>query len=245
MNQENGIRAGIAIATISFITACATTSDTPPEQGASEKPSQAGPVAPKRPMPRQLSSNSLDETPEEYDSNVWKKIATKADQSRLYQWIDALNAGQFGAVRAGEGEKVADPLGLFGINAVSGNSDIPEGLYNCAITKLGGPGGKRLPFIAYPAFKCRVKEEGGRKHFTKMTGSQRTVGWIYPASKRHSIYLGTLFYGYEDKAVPYGQSKERDQAAVLQRIGKDRWRMVFPWPYYESVVDVMELTPIK
>jgi len=188
---------------------------------------------------------SLGETPAQHEGNSWKKVATKADQSRLYQWIEALNAGQFGAIRNGQGAKVSDPIGLFGINAVSGDSEIPEGLYNCAITKLGGPGGKGLPFISYPSFKCRIKDEDGRKHFTKLTGSQRTVGWIYPASKRHSIYLGTLFYGYENKSVPYGQTEERDQAAVLQRIGKDRWRMVFPWPYYESVVDVMELTPAR
>lgn len=121
---------------------------------------------------------------------------------------------------------------------------MPAGLYNCSITKLSGPADEGLTYVAYPAFRCRVKNEGGRLHFTKLSGSQRTTGWIYQASKRHSVYLGTSFYGYEDKAVPYGGTAERDQAAVVHRIGKSRWRMIFPYPYYESVVDVMELTPL-
>jgi hypothetical protein len=45
--------------------------------------------------------------------------------------------------------------------------------------------------------------------------------------------------------VPYGQCAKRDQAAVVQRIGINRWRMIFPFPAYESKVDVMELTPVK
>lgn len=227
-----------------LIAGCTTTSEFAAEQTIADRGEAATGYTPSRPAAPLPDLDSLGETPDEFKNNPWKDVATPGDKARLYQWIEALNTGHLGAVRAGQGEKLGDPAGLYGVNAVSNNSDVPEGLYNCAITKLGGPGNKGLSFVAYPAFKCRVKNDEGRKHFTKLTGSQRTVGWIYPASKRHSVYLGTLFYGYEDKAVPYGQTEERDQAAVVQHIGKDRWRMIFPWPYYESVVDVMDLTPV-
>lgn len=236
-----------AVLPLVFSTACAASQPTTETATISQKPKQADNDKPLPPLPvmRPTSVLALGETPEELQNNAWKKVATEADQKRLYQWPKALSSGQSAAVQSGEGEIVGDPVGLFGVNARRASSDIPEGLYNCAITKMGGPDGRGLPFITYPGFKCRVKEEDGRKHFTKLTGSQRTVGWIYPASEQHSVYLGTLFYGYENKATPYGQTEERDQAAALQRIGKDRWRMVFPYPYYESVVNVMELTPVK
>lgn len=193
---------------------------------------------------RSTKALSLLETADEYENNAWKKAATADDQDRIYSWVEALYSGVSVAEIAGEGEKIKQGKGLFDSDALMADGAIPSGLYNCAITKLGGPDDSGLPFIAYPAFRCRVTEDDGRLHFTKLTGSQRTVGWIYRASNRHSVYLGTSFYGYENKAVPYGETKERDQAAVVQRIGTGRWRMVFPYPYYESAVDVMELTPI-
>jgi hypothetical protein len=32
-------------------------------------------------------------------------------------------------------------------------------------------------------------------------------------------------------------------AGVFERIGERRWRLVFPYPHYESVIDVLELIP--
>lgn len=194
---------------------------------------------------RSTKALSLLETADEYENNPWKTVATDDDQERIYGWVEALYSGVSVAELAGEGQKIKQRTGLFDADAPLDDGAMPAGLYNCTITKLGGPDDAGLPYIAYPAFRCRVTEESGRLHFTKLTGSQRTAGWIYHASKRNSVYLGTSFYGYEDKAVPYGETKERDQAAVVQRIGINRWRMVFPYPYYESVVDVMELTPIN
>ena len=218
-----------------------------PVESAAPEP-QPEPQPEPKPEPRFLVRStkalSLAETAGQYENSPWKKVATDEDQDRIYSWVEALYSGVAGSQLAGEGQKIKQAAGLFEVDAVLDDSAMPPGLYNCAITKLGGLEDRGLSFIAYPAFRCRVTEEGERLHFTKLTGSQRTVGWIYRASNRHSVYLGTAFYGYEDKAIPYGETKERDQAAVVQRIGKGRWRMVFPYPYYESVVNVMELTPI-
>lgn len=179
-----------------------------------------------------------------HPESQWRALATAADQKRLDDWQKALQIGRDGAVQGGEGNKIAERDPLFQEAAALPDSNIPAGLYACSVTKLDGDPTGGLPYIAYPAFRCRVTVDGDRRHFTKLTGSQRTIGWLYEAGTRHSIYLGSLMYGYEDKLVPYGNSAKRDQAAVVQRIGPKRWRMVFPFPYYESKVNVMELTPI-
>ncbi len=179
-----------------------------------------------------------------HPESQWRELATAADQKRLDDWQKALREGRTGAVEGGEGPKLTARKPLFEEEAALPDSKIPAGLYSCSITKLDGDASGGLPYIAYPAFRCRVTVNGDRRHFIKLTGSQRTTGWLYEAGTRHSIYLGTSFYGYEDKAVSYGQTEKRDQAAVVEQIGPKRWRMVFPYPYYESVVNVMELTPI-
>lgn len=179
-----------------------------------------------------------------HPESQWRDLATAADQKRLDDWQNALKIGRDGAIQGGEGDKLAVRSPLFEEAAALPDSNIPAGLYACSVSKLDGDSTGGLPYIAYPAFRCRVTVDDDRRHFTKLTGSQRTIGWLYEAGARHSIYLGTLMYGYENKLTPYGKTVERDQAAVVQRIGPKRWRMVFPFPYYESKVDVMELTPI-
>lgn len=179
-----------------------------------------------------------------HSGSQWRELATAADQKRLDDWQTALQAGRDGAVQGGEGNKLAARAPLFDETAALPDSKLPAGLYACSVTKLDGNASGGLPHIAYPAFRCRVTVDGDRRHFTKLTGSQRTIGWLYESGTRHSIYLGSLIYGYEDKLIAYGKTAERDQAAVVQRIGPKRWRMVFPFPYYESKVDVMELVPV-
>ena len=175
----------------------------------------------------------------------WPEQATAADAARLDRWEEALEIGRAGVVGTVDGAELVERAPLFETGAALNNSDIPQGLYHCSITKLDGNPDGGLPYIAYSPFKCRVVDQNGRKHFTKLTGSQRTIGWIDKVNKKQSAYLGTLIYHYEDTLVSYGQTAKRDQAAVVQRIGPKRWRMVFPFPEYESKVDVMELTPTE
>jgi len=176
----------------------------------------------------------------------WQEAATEHDRNRILKWKDALREGREQAGTTAEGRAaILARAPLFSDSYREEYAALSAGLYNCSVTKLGDKGSIGLPYIAYPAFKCRVVDFGSRKHFTKLTGSQRSIGWIYKDTKTQSVFLGSLIYGYEDRLVPYGKTKERDQAAVVQRIGPKRWRMVFPFPYYESRVDVMELTPVK
>ncbi|SIN87019.1 protein of unknown function [Parasphingorhabdus marina DSM 22363] len=175
----------------------------------------------------------------------WRERATEADQKRVAGWREALTSGTEGAVAAGQSEKLTSRTPLFDPDAGLERSMMPAGLYHCSLTKLGGEPDRGLPYIAYPSFRCRVVRQGNRFQFTKLTGSQLTAGWIYQDGDRQSVYVGTAFYEYEDRAAAYGQSEKRDQVAVVHRIGNQRWRMIYPFPYYESVVNVMELTPVR
>ncbi len=78
---------------------------------------------------------------------------------------------------------------------------------------------------------------------TKLTGSQRQAGTLYPDSARRMILLGTLALGDETMQRPYGVDPERDIVGAVERIGPHRWRLVMPYPRYESLVDVLELVP--
>ncbi len=58
---------------------------------------------------------------------------------------------------------------------------IPNGDYRCRVIKVGAKSEGLLNFIAYPAFRCRIEPGQRLQRFTKLTGSQRQVGLIYPA----------------------------------------------------------------
>ena len=57
------------------------------------------------------------------------------------------------------------------------------------------------------------------------------------------VFLGTLVFGDEMRALQYGQDQLRDVAGYVERIGPARWRILMPKPHFESQFDVMELVP--
>jgi hypothetical protein len=80
--------------------------------------------------------------------------------------------------------------------------------------------------------------------FAKMSGSQRPIGHFLPfAGQQRMVFLGTLQLGDEARALEYGRDRERDMAGVVERIGENRWRLVLPYPHFESTIDVLELVP--
>ena len=189
-----------------------------------------------------VTANSV--TQQDNEIHTWRSVATAADVTRIEDWKAALQAGKEGAVREGYKADLDMRAPLFHGDAALPDATLPAGLYNCSVTKLGDKSEYGLDYIAYPKFRCRVTDEGAVKHFAKLSGSQLTIGWIYPEDGHNNIYLGSGMYGYENTLTPYGTNVERDEAAIIQRVGPAKWRMIFPYPYYESLVDVMELTPL-
>ena len=129
-------------------------------------------------------------------------------------------------------------------DAALAGAALPNDIYRCRVLKLGSQGAGGLAYIAYPAFDCRVRAEGGRQHFAKLSGSQRPVGHVYPEGDARGVFLGTLMLGDEGTAMRYGRDRERDMAGVVERIGPRRWRLVLPRPRFESIIDVIELVPV-
>ena len=98
-------------------------------------------------------------------------------------------------------------------------------------------------YSVYPEFACTVADEGEVMSFAKTGGSQRPVGLIFPGDDRRQIFLGTMMLGDETRPMDYGRDALRDMAGAVERIGTNRWRLILPYPNFESVMDVIELVP--
>ena len=192
---------------------------------------------------------SREEVVPDRDGALWRGVATKNDLDRVRHWRDAWTEALAEANRSNAAAITAGGA-LFDPDTALPGAQPPAGDYACRTIKLGRmpPGGSAsgtLDYVEYPAFRCRISETGGRLRFTKLTGSQRPTGNIFPDNGRRLIFLGTLILGDETRALRYGRDEERNMIGILERIGDNRWRLVFPRPHYESLLDVIELTPIQ
>ena len=177
------------------------------------------------------------------ESRDWRTIATEDDRERLRQWRDAFVDGLQQARAAGHAAEIAREGALLEPDAALPGGTVPNGSYRCRVTKLGAKSPGLLPYIAYPYFDCRIRQEREVQGFAKLSGSQRQVGLVFPNDALRQVFLGTLVLGDEARAMQYGRDQERDVAGFIERIGPDRWRLIMPRPHFESEIDVLELVP--
>ena len=173
----------------------------------------------------------------------WREAATNDDRERLRQWRAAFAEALATAGRSGYGDAIAREGELLQPDAALGGAAIPNGEYRCRVIKVGARSEGLLDYIAYPYFRCRVKQSETAQSLTKLTGSQRMTGRILPGDSMRQVFLGTLVLGDETRALEYGSDRERDVAGYIERIGPRRWRLVMPRPHFESKLDVLELIP--
>ena len=176
-------------------------------------------------------------------TNDWRAVATPGDRERLREWRSTFVKAIAAARAAGHGPAIDAEGALLQPDAAIGGA-IPDGLYACRIIKVGAKNAGMLDYVAYPAFRCRV-DTGQRRHLTKLSGSQRAVGIIFPGGPLRDLFLGTLTLGEERQAFPYAADPMRDLAGYVERIGERRYRLVLPRPQFESQLDVMELVPVQ
>ena len=175
----------------------------------------------------------------------WRQVATENDRDRVRHWREAWRDALAQANRT-NAAAIAGGGALFEPDTALPGAQPPPGTYACRTVKLGRPAlGGTLDYVEYPPFRCRISDAGGRLHFTKLTGSQRPVGTFFPDNGRRMIFLGTLMLGDEAQALRYSRDQERDLIGIIERVGEQRWRLVFPRPHYESLLDVIELTPVR
>lgn len=179
---------------------------------------------------------------EEAPEMRWRMITTGQDRERLRNWrkawVEALPKA-----RTADAAAIAEQGPLFEPDQALGGAIPPAGDYKCRTFKLGGQRPEMRHFTAYPWHKCRVGREGELPSFVKLDGSQRPMGKIYAESDTRAIFLGALELGDETIPLTYGQDKKRDMAGYIERVGTARWRLVLPWPTFESQLDVIELVP--
>lgn len=172
---------------------------------------------------------------------TWQEVVTSEDRIRLRDWRTAFTRALEQSRAANHSAEIESEGALLEPDAAIGGP-IPNGDYRCRVIKVGAKSQGLLEYVTYPAFRCRI-EQGQAQRFTKLSGSQRHVGLIYPADQLRQVFLGTLVLGDETQAYKYGTDGDRDVAGWVERIGDNRWRMVLPYPRYESLLDVIELVP--
>lgn len=175
---------------------------------------------------------------------TWRQVATEDDRRRIREWRSAFVEALGEARGSGFGGEIAREGALLEPDAATVGAALPQGDYRCRTIKLGSQGEGGLDYVAYPWFRCRVAPDAdGEIHFTKLDGSQRPVGRLYAEHDRRQIFLGTLELGDERNALRYGRDRLRNMAGIVERIGERRWRILFPYPHFESTLDLIELVP--
>lgn len=181
----------------------------------------------------------LIETPPE---TRWRMVTTPQDRERLRNWrkawVEALPRA-----RAADGSNVAAQGALFEHDQALPNALPPAGDYRCRTFKLGAQRPEQRVYSTQPWSRCRIARDGELSTFTRLDGAQRPVGTLYADTEARVVFLGSLLLGDETEPLPYGQDDKRDMAGYVERIATARWRLVLPWPAFESQIDVIELIP--
>ena len=176
-------------------------------------------------------------------TSAFKQVVSEKDKVRLRDWRKAFEAALAAARKAGHGAEIDREGALLDPDAGLDQPTIPNGMYRCRVIKLGAKDPGNLDFVSYPGFTCRVRPDHALQRLSKISGSQRYVGILFPDDAIHRVFLGTLVLGDERRALQYRQDDARDVAGFLERIGPNRWRLIMPQPHFESRLDVMELVP--
>jgi hypothetical protein len=172
----------------------------------------------------------------------WRAVTTDADRDRLRNWRTAWVAAMPKA-RKVDGGAIAAGGALFEPDQALPRAMPPAGDYRCRTFKLGGQRPELRDFTAFPWFTCRIGRGGEMPTLARLDGSQRPVGKLYAETDARVIFLGTLELGDERVPLFYGQDAKRDAVGYIERIGTTRWRLVMPWPSFESQLDVIEMIP--
>ena len=177
-------------------------------------------------------------------ADVWRSVATAADQDRLARIATAWTQGLADARKHSRGDVEAEGVLLKPDAALPRPAPTP-GSYNCRMIRLGAKSGKSAAFEKFKPFFCYVEVEGDLLTIVKQTGSQRPAGRLWEDDNSNRlVFLGTLALADEEQPRAYGEDPKRDMAGFFERIAPFRWRLVIPWPQSPSKLDVFELTPV-
>jgi hypothetical protein len=172
---------------------------------------------------------------------------TRADTERMARLEHAWRDARADVIADGKGDELRRLGPLADPRAGLNRPQPTPGRYLCRTIKMGAASEGMLPYIAYGWFRCQVTlSPGGDLEMRKLTGSQRQVGLICPTGDRDTArFVGVLQLGDEVRVPKYGASPDSDLVGLVQRVGDDRWRIAFPWPAFESKLDLLELKRVR
>ncbi len=177
---------------------------------------------------------------EEPKSADWRKVATPADRARLRNWRTAwVDALAMVRARPDGVRLVGEPI-LFDPDRALADTTLPVGDYRCRTIKLGAKATETRVFVMQGWVDCAVGREGMSLTFA-IAGTQHAAGHLFDDTDARKIFLGALALGDERRPMRYGRDHTRDMAGVLERIGPKRWRIVLPYPGFESTLDLIEI----
>ena len=189
------------------------------------------------------ATSGAEDAPRASSAPDWHEIATPTDRARVRNWRTAWIQAIAKVEASGHGPQLASEGALLQPDAAVNWDNPPAGDYRCRVLKLGAKSAGLLDYVTYPAFDCRIRMENGLMSFAKLTGSQRPLGLFLPDAGNRMVFLGTLQLGDERRALQYGRDRERDMAGIVERTGDRQWRLVLPYPHFESTIDILELVP--
>ena len=163
-----------------------------------------------------------------------QKLMTGADKKRLAEYGETRKQA-IAEAKSGLPDEVKQFDALLAKPFVSFQGFDMTGNWQCRTIKAG----KIARLVIYDWFKCKVTDDGSGWTLEKTSGSQRTKGKFYDDGDKRLIYLGSFFVA-GDPIKPYGAGPESDQVGYAFRTGPKEWRIEFPAPYYESVLDILE-----
>ncbi len=181
----------------------------------------------------------------------WRREASPYDVERIDAAPKALALAVEAARERGTPADIKEVDALLGpARPVEGEALLGD--WRCRTLKLGGNFGG---LTIYGWFKCRISIAEGGLYFEKLSGSQRTSGYlrpVYPSNgeglPERYIYLGAAHYGGDPKSKYGGPAnrlrrvgENKDDPGILEALGRNWMRIGFPLPVFESEYDFLEL----
>lgn len=177
----------------------------------------------------------------------WRRVAQDEDAAKL-DGVAAIWTQALAEASKTDARSVAAEGALLRGNAALSRPMPTPGLYRCRALRLGGAanGAKApafRPFTRFKSFDCVISPEATLLGFTKVSGTHRPGGYLWPDSDRRMIFLGGTAERDGEAASAYGAQPVRNRIGTFERIAEFRWRLVLLGNGSEQRLEVIELVP--
>ncbi|HVF93023.1 MAG TPA: DUF4893 domain-containing protein [Sphingomonas sp.] len=170
---------------------------------------------------------------------AWNITATVADRDRIAA-LPAVWAQARAAVPRRLRAKLQQEGALVDPAAALEAPTLPPGPYHCRLVRFGG----RAGFASYAPDFCYVEVDKNSLAFTKQTGTNLPVGWLFADTDHRQVFLGSFKQPGKGTAPAYGNDPSRDVAGVVERVAPFRWRLVLTRAGNGAALDIYELVPV-